>query len=36
MAEPPARALPFGLALPIAAMVAVVAGSNVAVQYPDQ
>ena len=34
MAEPPARALPFGLALPIAAMVAVVAGSNVAVRFP--
>jgi uncharacterized PurR-regulated membrane protein YhhQ (DUF165 family) len=34
MAQPPAPPLPLGLALPVAAMVAVVAGSNVAVRYP--
>src|SRR4029450_14078723 len=34
MAHPPAPPLPLGLALPVATMVAVVAGSNVAVRYP--
>src|SRR4029434_9699373 len=34
MAQPPAPPLPLGLVLPVAAMGAVGAGSNVAVRYP--